>query len=423
MNPDYQIIGGGLVGLSTAYALQQRGASVRIIEARDGVGEGTSFANAGMLHAFNAAPWNGPGITGQLFRSFFDPASAMKLRLKTLPDLMGWGIKFLKSSRQAPHWHATEHNYRLAVASIAKTDEWRRALKMDIDFHGEGLLNIVRSREDMEQAKALTAKLVPLGFQVQILDRDEVVAKEPALAPIAEKLVGAVYYPDDYSADAHKFCRALSKAIEQGGGDIRLSTRVDTFMRENGAITGVETDKGESLAKTTILATGARCAEMLKSLGEQIALRPVKGYSLTFETAPSTNYLMPKIPVVDDSMHAAVTPLGNRIRIAGTAEITGFDNSLPESRLKPLLGMLRHVYPDLANGLSLDDASPWAGFRPVSADGLPFIGKTRVPGLALNTGQGHMGWTLAAGSGELLADVLTKSDTILQKSVFDPKRA
>jgi D-amino-acid dehydrogenase len=414
---DFQIIGGGLIGLSTAYALQKRGASVRVIEAGSGVALQTSFANAGMLHAFNAAPWNGPGLGGQLLRSLIDPASAMKLRLSAVPGILGWGMKFLQASRPGPHWHATRHNYALAVSSIARTDEWRTELGMDMDYRANGLLNIVRSEREFERAKALTATLEPLGFQVKELNAHEAVEKEPALAPIQDKLFGAFYYPDDISADAYKFCLALAEVIKNNGGEIITGSKMTGYLQVDGAVIGVKSETGDHQADTTILAAGAHTTKWLGSIGVAINMRPVKGYSLTFE-----NIQGPSIPVVDDSLHAAITPLGDRLRIAGTAEITGFNDTLPESRLRPLLAMLQHVYPEIAKDLSLDQARPWTGFRPVSADGIPFIGRTQVKGLAVNTGHGHMGWTLAAGSGALLADILTGGETNLDASAYDPAR-
>ena len=417
MNVDFQVIGGGLIGLSTAYALQLRGAKVRVIEARNGVGQETSFANAGMLHAFNAAPWNRPGVTKQLVKSLLDPGSAMKLRLNAFPSIIGWGLKFLAASRPDPHWHATKNNYELAIASMAHMDKWQLELGMEIDNCKNGLLNIARSQKEFEAARALTEKLEPIGFQVKVLNPQETVDKEPTLAPIADQLVGSFYYPDDFSADAYKFCEALKVAIENNGGEVISNTRVGGFLREYGTVIGVKTAKENYQATTTIVAAGAHTAALTRQLGIKLAVRPVKGYSLTFEDLPG-----PKIPVIDDNLHAALTPLGSRMRIAGTAEFTGFDHSMPQHRLKPLLGMLQSVYPDLAKNQSLNSAIPWCGFRPMSADGIPFIGRTAVNGLAVNTGQGHMGWTLSAGSGELLADILLDRETSLDIGAFDPMR-
>jgi D-amino-acid dehydrogenase len=417
MPVDAQIIGGGLIGLSTAYALQKRGASVRVIDAREGVGLETSFANAGMLHASIAAPWNHPGVGRELLSSFFNPHSAMKLRLSAIPDFLLWGPKFLAASRPGPHWHATRHNYALATASIKKTGEWIRALDMKIDQRRNGLLNIMRSQSDFDDAKSQADKLASLGFQAESFSPAQVVGHEPALAPIERNILGAMYYPGDYSADAYKFCKALASAIDDHGGEIITGVQVSNIIKENGNVIGVRSSNRDFTANTTIIAAGSHTEAILRGVGVKIPLRPVKGYSLTFDGVEG-----PRSPVIDESLHAAMTPLGNRLRIAGTAEISGFNTNLPKSRLEPLLNMMKSVYPELAKGLSVDQGRPWCGFRPVSADGLPFIGRTSVNGLAVNTGHGHMGWTLSAGSGALLADILDGRDTGLDEWVFDPER-
>jgi len=406
MKVDFQIVGGGLLGLSSAYALQKRGASVRVIEAREGVGLETSFANAGMLHASVAAPWNHPGVGWELLTSFFDPQSAMKLRFSQLPSMANWGIKFLKASRAKPHWYATEKNFELAVKSMEINDLWRTALAMDIDHCRNGLMNIMRDHKQFDHAKAMAAKFEALGFEAETLDPESIVKKEPALGAIADQIVGAVYYPGDYSADAYKFCRALKTQLVKDGGEIVLNSHVTKVLEQDGCVTGAICGEQDYRADVTIIAAGAYSAKLVRSLGVKLSMRPVKGYSLTFDGLEKAGNAAPMMPVVDEGLHAAMTPLGDRLRIAGTAEITGFNKALPKARLETLLGMVKSVYPDFAKGLSVDQGRPWCGFRPVSADGIPFIGRTSIPGLAVNTGHGHMGWTLAAGSGELLADIL-----------------
>lgn len=409
--PDFQIIGGGLIGLSTAYALLKRGASVRIIEARNGVALETSFANAGMVHASLADPWNSPGVSLKILGSLFGRPSPMTVRLGALSGMIGWGLKFLKHSSPKRHWYATEANYKLAAYSSALITEWRTELNICDDYQGAGLLKIFRDSKALSKASAITSKLIGLGLSAEFLTGKEAARKEPSLAPIANKLAGAIYYPDDYKADAYIFCTALAQEIIKLGGEIGTHANVKSLQHEGGNVTGAMLDNGKILrAKTTIIAAGAASPALLAPLNIALPIHPVKGYSLTFDIAGGHGGGFPTLPVVDDNLHCAVTPLGGKIRIAGTAEITGFDTSMSESRLEILLDMLRTVYPNLAQNLSVNDGQPWHGFRPVSADGIPIIGKINSDkiksGLAINTGHAHMGWTLSAGSGELLADIL-----------------
>jgi len=407
------------MGLALAYALLKRGAPVRIIEARDGVALETSFANAGMVHASLADPWNGPGVGRQMLGSLFGRPSPMTLRLGALPSTAGWGLKFLKNATPDRHWQATMSNYKLAACSSKLIRKWRKELSVADNCADLGLLKIFRDELAFTKAKTLTDKLQELGLKAEYLSGDGAAKKETCLAPIADKLVGAIYYPDDYKADAYVFCKALENEILNLGGEILAGVTAKSLLREHGRIIGVRTETADLLAKTTIIASGAHSTELLRSSGVRLSLRPVKGYSLTFDDIVGATG--PKLPVVDDGLHCAVTPFGPSIRIAGTAEITGYNTSMPPSRLAPLLGMLGDIYPELAKDLSVSDGQAWHGFRPVSADGVPFIGKIK-PGLAVNTGHGHMGWTMSAGSGELLADLLLNTSAALDDSPYNPQR-
>jgi len=419
VKPEFQIIGGGLIGLSTAYALLKRGAPVRIIEAREGVALETSFANAGMVHASLADPWNSPGVGRQMLGSLFGRPSPMTLRLGALPSMAGWGLKFLKHSNPARHWQATQTNYSLAKYSADLITQWREDLNIKDGCQGLGLLKIFRDEPTFTKARALTNKLQTLGLKAEHLSGDGAAQKEPCLAAISDNIVGAIYYPDDYKADAYAFCQALESEIINLGGEILTDVTAKSLLSERGSVIGVRTETADLLAGTTIIASGAHSTNLLKPLGKQISLRPVKGYSLTFDNIVDT--AGPSLPVVDDGLHCAVTPLGQSIRIAGTAEISGFNASMTGEQLAPLLGMLKDIYPDLAKNLSLSDGKIWHGFRPVSADGVPFIGKIK-PGLAVNTGHGHMGWTMSAGSGELLADLLLDVPATMDTHPYNPTR-
>ena len=266
-------------------------------------------------------------------------------------------------------------------------------------------------------------KLQGQGLETKYLTPAQACDIEPALTPIQGQFVGAIYYPTDFKADAYRFCQGLAAEIKKLGGEIMVETNVQEFAREGGKVIGVQTSAGRFLAETTIMCAGARSRELLKPLGIDLNLRPVKGYSLSFDKKYFTSAnTLPKIPIVDDSLHAAITPLGGLIRIAGTAELAGYNSSMGKARLRPLLDMLKKIYPEIASGLTLEDANAWHGFRPVSADGLPFIGLTKVGGLAVNTGHAHMGWTMCAGAGAMLADIVLGKQPEIKADVFDPQR-
>ncbi len=424
MQQQYQIIGGGLIGLATAYALLRRGAKhVRVIEAREAVALETSFANAGMLHASLANPWNGPGVGRQLLRVLYAKNSPLKLQLSALPSLTGWGVKFLRSSRAQPHWHATRANYTLAEYSLNLNQKWRQELSIEDGYEGDGLLKIYRTAHELSTALDIDKKLKAFGLTTKCLTATQTCEKEPALKAISGNIVGALYYPTDFKADAYFFCKALEVEILRLGGEIICHTTVDGFIETKGNMRGVKTQAGQHLADVTIVACGAHSYKLLKPMQVKLALRPVKGYSLSLKIPQGLSRRdYPKIPVVDENLHTAITPFKDFIRIAGAAEIAGFDSGVQVKKLTPLMDMLGAVYPQLAKSVTLKDGKPWHGFRPVSADGMPFIGHTKMGGLMVNTGHGHMGWTLCAGSGALIADIALGKQTAVNADVFHPHR-
>jgi D-amino-acid dehydrogenase len=419
----YQIIGGGLMGLCTALALLRRDVrNVSILEAREDVALETSFGNAGMQHASLAAPWNSPGVMGELIRSFVDPGSAMKLRMSAIPSHLFWGARFLWTSRAAPHAYATRHNYKLAVASIQLTQQYRRELDIDDAHTGPGLIKIFRDGAGFDESLKTTKFLQDLGLKAQILDVQGAITKEPALEYIKQDICGALYYPDDYKADSYLFCQALKTEILRLGGQIEAGVQVQNLITQRGTVVGAQTNKGDRRADMTIVCAGAYSPRVLKTASVNLPVRPVKGYSLSFKNMDQGTDAYPVLPVVDESLHAAVTPLAQQLRISGTAEITGFNKSMPASRMRPLLGLFEKIYPHLAKGVDLDDGEWWHGFRPTSADGLPFIGHTSRQGLAVNAGHGHMGWTMSSGSGALLADILLGLEPSVPAHPYRPVR-
>ena len=413
---DFLIIGAGLQGLCTAYALLKSGASVRLVEARADVALETSFANAGMVHASLADPWNKPGVSRQIIASLLGRPSAMQLRLKALPSLGLWGLKFLVAARPHRHAQATRENYALAELSRQTILDWRDQITPDDDYQGPGLLKFYRDEASYAAGLKASEALAGQGLRYENLTPAQVIDFEPVLAPIGQELKGGLYYPDDFKADAHAFCQALKTAILAKGGQFDFETRVRGFLRKDDRVIGVRTDKGEIYANSSILCAGPFGDGILRTLGRSLPVRPVKGYSLHFDGLSG-----PRLPVVDDSLHCAFTPLYGGLRIAGTAEICGFDHSESDKALRTIVHILRTDFPELAENVRLGDAKVWHGFRPVSADGKPLIGQL-TSGLFVNTGHGHMGWTFSAGSARVLADMLLGRTPPIDAHPFRPNR-
>ncbi|NIB41058.1 FAD-dependent oxidoreductase [Pseudomaricurvus alkylphenolicus] len=410
------IIGAGLLGLSTAKALHDLGREVEVLDAAEEVGLGASYANGGMLTASMSDPWNSPGVHRHLASSLFDPTSPMKLHLKAIPTLFCWGLKFLRNSTSRRHTHAVQSNYALASYSIGQTRAWREQLDLDYNAAAAGSMKIFRNPSAAQGPLALAKALHPAGLRFHQLDVDGVLEYEPMLHDIRDQITGALYFPGDESGDAHLFCRALKRYLQNQGVMVNTGVPVESLMIAKGRIRGVRTQSKEYIADCVVVAAGTQTPALLKGTGISLSIAPAKGYSVTFcgeDAGP-----LPTIPVIDDAMHAAISPLGNQLRAVGTAEFTGFDKRLSQVRIDNLVNLLKALYPRIAAQIDLNKAEPWTDFRPMSSDGKPFIGESCVKGLYINSGHGHLGWTKAAGSACLLADLMTARTPAINDKPF-----
>lgn len=397
------IVGGGLIGVTTLFELASRGYEATLFEAENELCLGASFANGGMLTPSMPDPWNGPGVARHLFASLFDPRSSMKLHLSQVPALFGWGLKFLAGSSRARHEAATVANYRLCAQSLERTRALAKELGLEFDQSDRGTLKIFESEAAMAGPLSLAERLTQEGLRFEKLDAAEAVALEPQLAPIADRIVGALHFPDDGVGDARKFVLALAERAKAVGGTIRLGAKADGLVIRGGQVRGIMQGGEEHLGEV-VLCTGVWSPELARQIGQSIPVKPAKGYSLSID-ATSLGNRIPRLPVIDDAMHAAVVPLGNRLRFVGTAEFAGFNREIDQVRIDNLVSLFERLYPDLVGSLDLSEAKPWTGLRPMSADGRPIIGKSSREGLWLNCGHGHLGWTMACGSAEIIADL------------------
>jgi D-amino-acid dehydrogenase len=396
------VIGSGLIGLTTAYFLRRRGCQVTVVDREEGPGRQTSFANGGLLTPSMPEPWNAPGCWRELLTSLGRSDSELKLRLRALPGMLGWGVMFLRNSHRTRFERNTRSNLRLALFSLGTMASLREQAHIDYGGAAAGSLKIFRRRAELDAAVADAERLHTEGLEFRRLSREQTVAIEPALAPIAAQLAGAIHYGGDELGDAHRFCVALAERAREQGVEFAFGTVVSGLEVRSGRVTGLLSTGGVRVADQYVVAAGSYSTPLLRPLGICLPVRPAKGYSVTFDgPAPES---APRIPIVDDELHAAVVPFGAAIRVAGTAEFAGYDLTLRPERVRNLIGLVQRLLPRA--GLEPAQARPWCGLRPMSADGVPIIGPTPISNLWVNTGHGHLGWTLAAGSARLLADLL-----------------
>ena len=399
------VIGCGLLGISTAFMLRKRGCAVTVLERASAPAQETSYANGGLLVPSMAEPWNAPGVLRQLLRSWLGNNEALRVHPSALPGLMGWGAKFFHESSEA-RWRAnTLKNVRLAMYSQRVLETVRTEINLKFDYRACGALKVFRDERTLERAWR-QAKWLELngGIPSSRLTGRESVSMEPALVNVASNIEGGIYYPLDAVADARGYCEALAEFLKSTDADLQFGARVLDLKLSGGRITSVVTDKGTFFADSFVLAAANSSRELTRKLGFDLPIRPAKGYSLTLEETNSPS--IPKLPIIDDATHAVVVPLRRGLRVAGVAEFAGMDLAIPAERIAYLQRLLGSVFPEFARDEVLSRGETWTGLRAMSADGVPILGPTQIENLFLNTGHGHLGWTMAAGSGQAVADLI-----------------
>lgn len=414
------VIGAGLLGSSSAYFLSTLGHEVVVLERQPGPGIETSYANAGMLTPSQAAPWNQPGMLGNLLRWIGREDSPILVRPGAVFSLLGWGSRFLLNSSLGRFRRNLQKNAALARYSLGLLREFRDRYSIQYDATACGTLKFFDNERDFDHESRFNELYRDAGIEFRLLDRRTVLQVEPALADISARIVAAIHYPGDESGDAYLFCRALADQAAASGVEFNYDVEIQGFERGGTHVSGIKTTRGSYAADAYVLAAGSYSPVIAGRIGLSLPIRPVKGYSLTFNLDGWDKG--PRMPLVDESAHAAVTPLGERLRVAGTAEFNGYNTELPRGRIDNMIRILRRTCPGFVPHMDLDTAVPWTGLRPYSCDGVPLLGQTQVSNLFLNTGHGHLGWSMAMGSGKLVADFISGNNTDIDINPYQLER-
>ena len=411
------VVGAGLLGLSTAYHLLQRGVRVTVVDAAPYSAAGASRANGGLLTPSMSDPWNAPGVALHLLRWLGRADAPLLLRRRALRGgSLRWMYRFLRASAPERYRVNTLKNLRLAQYSMTTLRELRAATGIDYGEVRYGTAKLFRDPRAFAIAERASGMLVANGVTVRVLDKAATLDLEPALEPIGRNIAGALHFPDDEIGDARRFCEALATELGRRGCNLRFGVALERWKHARGRLSGVETNEGFLEADNIVLAAGVHSAPLARSLGIDIPVAPAKGYSISVplgQWAPQ-----PKLGVIDDELHAAATPLGDVLRVAGTAEFAGFDASIRPERVENLRRLVEAVYPQATTVVRSTDVQAWAGLRPMSSDGVPILGRTRVENLFVNTGHGHLGWTMAAGSGRIVADLISRGSSDLDAADY-----
>jgi D-amino-acid dehydrogenase len=395
------ILGAGVVGVTSAWYLARAGHQVTVIDRQPAAGLETSFANAGQLSYGYSAPWAGPGIPIKAIKWMMMRHRPLVLWPRLDQGLYAWLVKLLANCTDAAYQRNKTRMVRLADYSRLALAELRAETGIAFDHGAGGTLQLFRTQKQLDHVAEDTAILDRFGVAYQLLDAAGCAANEPALARVAGHYVGGLSMPGDETGDAHLFTQRLAALAAAAGVMFRHGVTVRGLETEAGAVKTVVTDAGRLTADRYVVALGSYGPALLRPLGLDVPIYPVKGYSLTLPVTEAA--AAPRSTVMDETFKVAITRLGDRIRVGGTAELAGFSLTLRGPRKETLAHSVTDLFPA---GGDMGRAKFWTGLRPMTPDGTPLVGATRLPNLFLNTGHGTLGWTMACGSGRLIADLI-----------------
>ena len=396
------ILGGGVIGVTSAYYLAKAGHEVTVVKRQPGPALETSFGNAGELSYGYASPWAGPGIPAKAIKWLLMTDGPLVIRPMADPRMWLWGLSLLANCTEAAYARNKSRMVRLAEYSNAQMVELRKLPGLDFDGRERGTLQLFRTQKQLDHIHGDVEVLKQYGVAYEVLDPRGCVAAEPGLATSTVPFVGALRLPDDDTGDCRMFTEGLAKLAVEAGVTFQFGTSVDVIEADGGKVTGIRTSRGTLVADAYVAALGSYTPLVVAPLGIKLPVYPIKGYSLTVPITDAS--VAPVSTVMDETYKVATTRFEDRIRVGGTAEIAGWDLTLRPHRRGPLDRSLRDLFPQAGD---LSRATFWCGLRPMTPDGTPVIGKAKYDNFYLSTGHGTLGWTMAAGSGRVLADLVS----------------
>ncbi len=395
------VLGAGIIGVTSAYQLAKAGHEVTVIDRQQGPALETSFANAGEVSFGYCSPWAAPGIPMKAMKWLFMEHAPLILRPKVDAAMLSWMVKMLSNCTSERYAINKSRMLRLADYSRIAIAALREETGIAYDERMQGTLQLFRTQAQLDASAKDVKALAADGVPYEVLDPAGCIRVEPALKHVREKIVGGLLTPKDETGDCFKFSNALAKKAEEIGVRFQWGTDIKGLDVEGGRVRGVVTGNGKLSADAVVVALGSYSPLLLKRYGFKLPVYPVKGYSLTIPITDAAR--APESTVMDETYKIAITRLGDRIRVGGMAEISGYTNDLGQARRRTL----EHSVMDLFPGGDASKGSFWSGLRPMTPDGTPVIGATKIAGLFLNTGHGTLGWTMSSGSARVIADLVS----------------
>jgi D-amino-acid dehydrogenase len=395
------VMGGGVVGVTTAYQLLKDGHEVVLLERSAGVAQETSWGNAGMIAPGHSFVWSSPRAPWILLKSLFRKEQALRFRFSADPRLYSWSLKFLAECTEAKARANTLRKHRIATYSQRVLHDVVAAETLDYDRNARGILYFHRDQAALDAGIAHMQLLAEDGQKIRVLDRGQVLALEPALHGAVQKIAGGIYCPTDETGDSHKFTRALGARCIDLGAEFHTGTTITGIDASGDTVTAVRANGQAFQADAYVMALGSHSPLLSRRIGVALPVYPIKGYSLTIPVG--NHQAPPTIGSVDETNLVAISRFGDRVRITATAEFAGYDTTHKPADFTFMKSVAQELYPD---GADYHRAEMWAGLRPMTPDNLPILGRKRHRNLWYNTGHGHIGWTMSHGSARIVADLI-----------------
>ena len=397
------VLGAGIIGVTTAWQLLKDGHQVTVIERAPGPAEGASLANAGLVAPGHALAWASPAAPGMMLRSLWRGDQAIRFKPRLSLRQWAWVARFLGQCNGASARLNTGRKARFCIYSQGVLNDVVAETGVRFDQGSGGLIYFYRSPESFEAAALKCRILANAGIAIEVLDRDATVAREPGLAAAKDQIAGSVFAPTDASGDANLFTIELAKRCAEGGAVFRYGEEVLDLRARGREITAVVTGKGDVTADAYVLCLGVMSPHLVERLGIRLPIYPVKGYSATLRITDRS--LAPRLGGVDEENLLAYCPMGERLRLTATAEIAGYSTGFRRGDFRAMFEKARALFEGAAD---FDHPELWAGLRPMTPTGMPVIDRSPYANLWLNTGHGHMGWTMSNGAARILADLVAQ---------------
>lgn len=394
------VLGAGVVGVTTAYELIRDGHDVTVIDRCEGPGLETSYANGGQLSWDHAAPLAGPGVVQKALKWLGKHDAPLLMRLRLDPAMWSWTLKFLANCPAPAYWKNAERILRLALFARERLHDILKTEHIAFDHRRGGILGLHQDARELDREVEAIRSWREIDGSRRALDRKSCIELEPSLAHSTFLITGGIHTPHDESGDCYAFTQQLASRAETLGATFHWNTTVKGLKREGERITHAVTDRGDEAADAFVLALGSYSPLMMKGLDLHLPIYPAKGYSVTMPVLDDT--MAPRISITSNAHKLVFSRLGATLRVAGMLELNGYDTDLNEARARLTLDNAMKLFP---RAVEPESATFWTGLRPLTPDSVPIVGHAKQPNLLLNTGHGMLGWTLAAGTARIIADL------------------